>query len=106
LRLFFLRGPGLDFQDQDRAMLTLLRPHLYEAYLHAERDRRPPSPLTRRQVDVLLLLADGLTNGQIARRLGISEGTIRAHLENAYRQLGVNNRTAAVTRARQLNQIP
>ena len=36
---------------------------------------------------------------QIARRLGISEGTVRTHLENIYARLNVSNRTAAVTRA-------
>jgi DNA-binding CsgD family transcriptional regulator len=41
----------------------------------------------------------GHTNAQIARRLGISEGTVRTHLENIYGRLGVSSRTAAVTRA-------
>ena len=45
------------------------------------------------------LLATGHTNSQIARRLGISEGTVRTHLENIYRLLRVSNRAAAVTRA-------
>lgn len=40
----------------------------------------------------------GYTNTQIARRLGITEGTVRTHLENIYRRLNVNCRTAAVTR--------
>ncbi|HEX3195887.1 MAG TPA: LuxR C-terminal-related transcriptional regulator, partial [Streptosporangiaceae bacterium] len=44
-------------------------------------------------------VAAGHTNAQIARRLGISEGTVRTHLENIYRLLNVSSRTAAVTRA-------
>lgn len=44
-------------------------------------------------------VAAGHTNIQVARRLGISEGTVRSHLENIYERLGVSSRTAAVTRA-------
>jgi DNA-binding CsgD family transcriptional regulator len=99
MRLFFFRGPGLDFCERDRALLTLLRPHLHQAYLDAERRRHPVPRLTPRQNDLLPLLAAGHTNAQIARRLGISEGTVRTHLENIYEKLNVPGRTAAVTRA-------
>jgi DNA-binding CsgD family transcriptional regulator len=98
-RLFLFRGRGRDFSEADRALLTLLRPHLYQAYLDAEDRRRPGFGLTARQWQVLELLAAGHTNGQIARRLGVSEGTVRKHLENIYARLGVGSRTAAVTRA-------
>jgi len=43
VRLFFFRGSGPDFSERDRAVLTLLRPHLHQAYLDAER-RRHPTP--------------------------------------------------------------
>jgi len=43
VRLLFWRGPGSDFSERDRALLVLLRPHLQQAYLDAER-RRPSSP--------------------------------------------------------------
>jgi DNA-binding NarL/FixJ family response regulator len=55
--------------------------------------------LPPRQNDLLRLIAAGHTNIQIARRLGISEGTVRTHLENIYERLHVSSRTAAVTRA-------
>ena len=55
--------------------------------------------LTPRQKDLLRLVAAGHTNTQIARRLGISEGTVRTHLENIYQRLQVSSRAAAVTRA-------
>ena len=99
MRLFLFRGPGPDFSDRDRAVLTLLRPHLHQAYLDAERRRHPGPRLTPRQTDLLRLVAAGHTNPQIARRLGLSEATVRTHLENIYRRLRVPSRTAAVTRA-------
>jgi DNA-binding NarL/FixJ family response regulator len=99
VRLLFFRGRGPDFSERDRAVLTLLRPHLYQAYLEAERRRQPVPQLTLRQRDVLHLLAAGYTNSQVGRHLGISEGTVRTHLENIYTRLKVSSRTAAVTRA-------
>ena len=99
VRLIFSRGPGPDFSERDRALLTLLRPHLYQAYLDAERRRVGTPQLTRRQWELLRLVATGHTNTQIARRLGLSEGTVRRHLENIYGRLQVSSRTAAVTRA-------
>ncbi len=99
MRLFFFRGPGSDFSERDRALLTLLRPHLHQAYLDAERHRHPVPHLTPRQISLLQLVAAGHTNTQIARRLGISEGTVRTHLENIYERLHVSSRTAAVNRA-------
>jgi len=99
VRLYLFREPGPDFTERDRAVLTLLRPHLHQAFLDAERRRHPVPRLTPRQDDLVHLLAAGHTNTQIARRLGISEGTVRTHLENIYEKLHVSSRTAAVTRA-------
>lgn len=97
-RLFFFRASGPDFSDRDRAVLTLLRPHLRQACLDIGRGRHPAPHLTARQRELVQLLAAGHTNSQIARRLGISEGTVRTHLKNIYARLNVSNRTAAVTR--------
>ena len=99
VRLIFVRGTGRDFSERDRALLTLLRPHLQQAYLDAERRRHPVAELTPRQGELLHLVAAGHTNTQIARRLGLSEGTVRTHLENIYERLHVSSRVAAVTRA-------
>jgi DNA-binding CsgD family transcriptional regulator len=54
--------------------------------------------LTARQAQVAILLVDGLTNEQIARRLGISTGTVRKHLEAVFDRLAVPSRAAAVGR--------
>jgi DNA-binding NarL/FixJ family response regulator len=99
VRLHLGHGPGPDFSERDRAVLTLLRPHLHQAFLNAERHRHPVPRLTPRQNELLRLVAAGHTNAQIARRLGVTQGTVRTHLENIYEKLHVSSRTAAVTRA-------
>ena len=99
VRLIFFRGAGADFSERDRGLLALLRPHLYEAYRAAERRRSGAAELTRRQRELLHLVADGYTNAQIGRRLGLAEGTVRKHLENIFARLQVSSRTAAVVKA-------
>jgi DNA-binding NarL/FixJ family response regulator len=54
-----------------------------------------PTGLTPREREVLTLLADGLPNKQIARRLGIAEKTVKAHLTRVFAALGVTDRTQA-----------
>ncbi|MBS1679788.1 MAG: response regulator transcription factor [Actinobacteria bacterium] len=54
--------------------------------------------LTRREVEILALLADGLTNRGIADRLVISEGTVKFHVANILRKLRVANRAEAASR--------
>ncbi|HEX6418707.1 MAG TPA: response regulator transcription factor [Acidimicrobiales bacterium] len=55
--------------------------------------------LTRREAEVLRLLADGMTLQQVARRLGLSVETVRTHGRSIYRKLGVSDRAAAVAAA-------
>jgi DNA-binding NarL/FixJ family response regulator len=52
--------------------------------------------LTRRESEVLLLLAEGRTTDDLARKLSVGTETIRTHLKHIYQKLGVNDRTAAV----------
>ncbi len=59
-------------------------------------------PLSRRELEVLQLMALGRTNQEIARQLIVAPGTIKAHTASIYRKLDVANRTEAVARARQL----
>jgi DNA-binding CsgD family transcriptional regulator len=98
LRLLLIRGPGPDFSERDRGLLTLLRPHL-DGRFRRWQGRRQPMPLTPRQRELMTLVAAGRTNGQIARQLHISEGTVRTHLENIFERLQVTNRAAAVVQA-------
>jgi LuxR family maltose regulon positive regulatory protein len=63
-------------------------------------------PLSRRELDVLQLLALGKTNQQIAGQLIVAAGTVKAHTASIYRKLEVANRTEAVARARSLGILP
>jgi DNA-binding NarL/FixJ family response regulator len=96
-RILLIRGDGLPFSERELLLLTLIRPHLAEL-LQARRHTSATPALTVRQQETLRLAGGGLTNRQIARRLTISEGTVRKHLENAYATLHVTNRTAAAAR--------
>jgi len=59
------------------------------------------TPLTERQTEVLRLIAEGCSNKEIARRLDLSENTVKIHVSAVFRALGVNNRTQAAVVARQ-----
>jgi len=52
-------------------------------------------PLTDRELEILRLVSEGYTNGRIARELWVTEQTVKFHLSNTYRKLGVANRTEA-----------
>jgi LuxR family maltose regulon positive regulatory protein len=74
-------------------------------------EKAPPvggliEPLSRRELEVLHLLALGRTNQQIAGQLIVAPGTVKAHTASIYRKLDVANRTEAVARARQLGILP
>lgn len=71
------------------------------AWLMARSAAPHPEPLTARERQVLTLVADGLTNRQIGRRLQVSENTVKTHLMRTFAKLGVDDRTAAVTAALQ-----
>lgn len=61
--------------------------------------------LTRREEDVLQLLAGGLSNKAMASRLGLSPDTVKDHLENLYRKLEVRDRVSALRRATELGMV-
>ena len=97
-----------DFSERERALLELLRPALGNLYRHAralELARSPTAqielrvaglPLTPRERELVLWLARGKTDRDIAVLLGISPRTVHKHLQRAYAKLGVETRTAAV----------
>jgi DNA-binding NarL/FixJ family response regulator len=61
----------------------------------AESEERPPCPLTARELEILRAVAEGHTNARIGRQLWVTEQTVKFHLSNIYRKLGVSNRTEA-----------
>ena len=65
----------------------------------------PLEPLTGRELDVLRLVAEGLPNKAIAARLGVSDHTVKFHLNAILRKLGAQSRTDAVVRATRLGLL-
>jgi two-component system nitrate/nitrite response regulator NarL len=66
--------------------------------------------LTSREREVVLALAEGLSNKDVGRKLNLSEGTVKVHLHNIYGKLGVKNRTAlavlALTKFASVRMLP
>jgi DNA-binding NarL/FixJ family response regulator len=76
--------------------------HAVPARNHQPQSRRPKlkairggADLTPREFEILQLVAEGNTNAEIAKRLWVTQWTVKFHLANAYRKLGVSNRTEA-----------
>lgn len=81
-----------DFSDHDHDTLEFTRPHLAHALCHRQESLWT---LTRRHAEVMELVTDGLSDGQIARRLGPSESTVGKHLEHIYARTGSHSRVQA-----------
>jgi DNA-binding CsgD family transcriptional regulator len=97
-RITLFRPPGdPPFTERDKLLMRVLRPHLTSIRDRVETER-PGASLTPRQVELVRHLALGKTNRQLAKDLGVAEGTVRKHLEILYRNLGVNSRTEALAR--------
>ncbi|MFJ6792755.1 response regulator [Streptomyces sp. NPDC091268] len=64
-----------------------------------DRMRTPAEALTKRELEVLQLVADGLSNQQISKELFLSQATVKSHLVHIYAKLGVDSRTSAVAAA-------
>jgi DNA-binding NarL/FixJ family response regulator len=77
-----------------------IAPRVARTLLRA-RTERPPVQLSERELDVLRCVAEGLPNKLIARRLGISEKTVKTHLTHVYEQIGVTDRTQAALWAKE-----
>ena len=65
----------------------------------------PVEPLSERELEVLRLIACGMSNPEIVRSLFVTPGTVKRHAHNIYGKLEVRSRTQAVARARSLNLL-
>ncbi len=95
-RIRFIRISGREFDDTDRAVATIVRPHLLGYLHHLDLASRGVAPLTTRQRQLMSLVAEGFSNTQIARTLGITPDTVRTHLQQIYARLNVSSRGEAV----------
>ena len=91
---------------------SVIRPAITERVLrgleHVRRDfdaLNPPDPLTKREVEILRLMAGGYSNREIAQALGTAEGTVKNHASSILSKLGVRDRTRAVLKALELGYI-
>ncbi len=91
---------------------TVIRPAVTERVVrgleHVRRDfdaLNPPDPLTRRETEILRLMAGGYSNREIADALGTAEGTVKNHASSILSKLGVRDRTRAVLKALELGYI-
>ena len=91
---------------------SLIRPAVTERVLrgleHVRRDFEalsPPDPLTKREIEILRLIAGGYSNREIANALGTAEGTVKNHASSILSKLGVRDRTRAVLKALELGYI-
>jgi DNA-binding NarL/FixJ family response regulator len=91
---------------------SLIRPAVTERVLrgleHIRRDfdaLSPPDPLTKREVEILRLIAGGYSNREIAEALGTAEGTVKNHTSSILSKLGVRDRTRAVLKALELGLL-
>lgn len=82
---------------------TTLAPAVAERLMN--RLRAPGTALTRRETEVLTLVAEGLSNQAVGHHLYLTEGTVKSHLARIYTKLGVDSRTAAVATATDLGLI-
>ncbi|MET0861061.1 MAG: response regulator transcription factor, partial [Microbacterium sp.] len=86
---------------------TVLAPAIAAKLVDRMRQGAAPAlpKLSARELDVLRLVASGNSNPVIAKRLFISEATVKTHLLHAFEKLGVNDRTRAVTLALELGLL-
>jgi len=100
------RGVAPDYVQRLLAAFPVSEPE--QAHTLSPKSHEPEwvEPLSKRELEVLQLIAKGLTNQEIGSRLFLSLNTVKAHTRNIYGKLGVHSRTQAVARARAFGVLP
>ncbi len=94
-------APGAVSPDYARRLAEAFGPAEAAAAVPPATVRELAEPLSEREVEVLRLIATGLSNADVGRKLFIAPSTVKKHLENIYAKLGTRNRTQAIARARE-----
>ena len=95
-------GISPDYVQQLLAAFPEVEPEQLEPSKSSAPESELVEPLSEREIEVLQLIAEGLTNPEIATKLYLSLNTVKVHTRNIYGKLGVKNRTHAGARARAL----
>ena len=93
----------VDAVDRAARGETVLAPEVAQRLVTSLRSPRPQ--LSARELEVLRLVADGDSNRAVAKRLFVSEATVKSHLVHVFTKLGVDSRTAAVAAARDVGLL-
>ncbi len=103
------RKEAIEFARQNGFYQTLLDSGIQEKTSRSEKKASQNQPLIEalspRELEILELIKDGLSNADISKKLHLSPGTVKWHTSNIYGKLAVKNRTQAVAYARELNLI-
>lgn len=106
-------GYARSFLDEGNEVLELVRkvrdaaPEFVDKLTgeEAKKASEPTEPLKKREIEILGLIAKGMSNDEISEKLYITTGTTKWHIKNIFAKLGVKKRTQAVNKAKQLNII-
>jgi ATP/maltotriose-dependent transcriptional regulator MalT len=96
------RGAALDLETVVRDLLAETAP---DTMTDASAAQLLTDPLTERELEVLHLIAAGLSNDEIAQQLIVGMSTVKTHINHLYSKLGVTSRTQAIVRATELTLL-
>ncbi len=99
------RGAALDLETTARALLAHWGVSGDELALLSIPAQALPDPLTERELEILHLIAEGMSNREIADRLVLAVGTVKWYLDQVYSKLSVHSRIQAIARARELDLL-